>query len=148
MKLFGTDGIRGRANHPPLDTVTLVKLGAVVGCQLASGTSRPSVLIADDGRHSAEMIRSALATGILSEGLDVVGAGLLTTPALAWETRLGGHRAGVSQPPTSQLRNHSPQTIPPLIRQTTRRPQHILIQIDRRSHKAKIASPHHDVTMR
>ncbi|MFQ5506653.1 MAG: phosphoglucosamine mutase [Planctomycetota bacterium] len=98
MPLFGTDGIRGRAGEAPLEPLTLLRIAQVLG-RLLSGEledrSSGSVLIAHDGRASSDMIQSALAAGLLSEGFDTAFGGLMTTPALAHETRLGGHAAGV-----------------------------------------------------
>lgn len=95
-KLFGTDGIRGLANTPPLDPETLVELGAVIGSLVREQSGDTAgVLLAHDGRLSAEMIRAALTAGLLSQGLGTFDAGLCTTPALAHETRLGGFAAGI-----------------------------------------------------
>jgi phosphoglucosamine mutase len=100
-RYFGTDGIRGPANQPPLDPETLVGLGAVLGRLIRTIDAQPladarcGVLFGHDGRLSAEMIRTSIVAGLLSEGLDAYDCGLVTTPALAHETRLGGHSAGI-----------------------------------------------------
>lgn len=101
MSLFGTDGIRGKANHAPLDSMTLLRLGAVLGRQLVQGAAPEGrgeeqvVLFAHDGRRSSGQIRSALEAGLLSAGVHTRNGGLLTTPALAHETRLGQYNAGI-----------------------------------------------------
>ncbi|PIE23519.1 MAG: phosphoglucosamine mutase [Planctomycetota bacterium] len=95
MKLFGTDGIRGKANQPPLDSQTLVNLGIVLGRQLNRSSEEALVLFAHDGRRSSGQIRCALEAGLLSTGASTRNGGLLTTPALAHETRLGHYSAGV-----------------------------------------------------
>ena len=92
MSLFGTDGIRGRADQPPLDESTLCRLGAVLASELAPGQS---VLLGHDGRESAARIEQALARGLVSGGVACVNAGLITTPALAHEVRLGAFEAGI-----------------------------------------------------
>ena len=52
-KLFGTDGIRGKANLPPLDPETLVGLGAVLGRLIRDGHDgdEPRVLVGHERRH-------------------------------------------------------------------------------------------------
>jgi len=76
-KLFGTDGIRGKAGAYPLDGTTLARLGTVLG-----GPGR-SVFICWDTRPSSSSIYSALAAGIESSGGRVVPGGVLPTPAAA-----------------------------------------------------------------
>jgi len=93
--VFGTDGIRGRAGSAPLDETTLMRLGSVLGELLTERSADDPVLIADDGRRSGPMIRGALCRGLSAESHDVHDAGLLTTPALAHETRLGDYAAGI-----------------------------------------------------
>jgi phosphoglucosamine mutase len=92
MSLFGTDGIRGRADQPPLDEHTLCRLGAVLASELVPGQS---VLMGHDGRESAGRIEQALARGLASGGISCVNADLVTTPALAHETRLGVFEVGI-----------------------------------------------------
>lgn len=95
-RFFGTDGIRGRANTAPLDPVTLIEIGAVLGRLMRErGGIDGGLLIAHDGRRSADMIFGALSAGLCSEGVEVFDGGLLTTPALAHETRLGPYQAGI-----------------------------------------------------
>ena len=94
-KLFGTDGIRGRANQAPLDPETLLAIGCVLGRLIRERGGQGGVLFGDDGRLSAVLIRAALGAGLMAEGIDVHDAGLTTTPALAHETRLGSYSAGV-----------------------------------------------------
>jgi len=95
MALFGTDGIRGKANHEPLGSATLLRLGLVLGSLLREDGDEARVLIASDGRRSADQIRCSLEAGLLSAGASTSDGGLLTTPALAHETRIGGYSAGV-----------------------------------------------------
>jgi len=92
--LFGTDGIRGEAGVPPLDTSTVSKVGAA----LATSLGRPgvSVLVGCDTRESSEGIVAALTGGIVAQGGAVRFAGIVPTPAVAWLTRDLGADAGVS----------------------------------------------------
>ena len=95
-RFFGTDGIRGKANVAPLDPVTLVEIGSVLGRLMRErGGIDGGILIAHDGRRSADMIFASLSAGLCAEGVEVFEAGLLTTPALAHESRLGAYQAGV-----------------------------------------------------
>lgn len=96
QRLFGTDGIRGRANRAPLDPITLIEIGAVLGRLMRErGGVEGGLLIANDGRRSADMIFGALSAGLCAEGVEVHDGGLMTTPALAHETRLGPYQAGI-----------------------------------------------------
>ena len=85
--LFGTDGIRGRANLHPMTVETALKLGQAAGVMFTRGNHRHQVLIGKDTRLSGYMIEQALTAGFLSAGMDVVLAGPLPTPAIAMLTR-------------------------------------------------------------
>jgi phosphoglucosamine mutase len=79
MKLFGTDGIRGRINEHPMTPETVLRIGmasAKVLNKLHRG--RNMVLIGKDTRLSGYMIESALTSGICSMGMDVTLVGPLT----------------------------------------------------------------------
>ena len=88
-KYFGTDGVRGEANTPPLDPQTVVRLGLAVGAVFreGAGTARPRVVIGKDTRLSGYMIEQALTAGLLSAGLDVFLLGPVPTPGVAMLTR-------------------------------------------------------------
>lgn len=94
-RLFGTDGVRGIANSEldPVLAFRLAKYGARVLRQHHS--KGKAVLIAHDGRISADMLIAALSAGFCSEGLDVYNAGKLPTPGLAALTKLGDFTLGV-----------------------------------------------------
>lgn len=85
--LFGTDGIRGRANTHPMTVETALRLGQAAGLMFTRGSHRHQVLIGKDTRLSGYMIEQALTAGFLSAGMDVVLAGPLPTPAIAMLTR-------------------------------------------------------------
>jgi phosphoglucosamine mutase len=89
-RLFGTDGIRGKANTPPMTPGTGLRLGQAAGLlfkRTATGGHRPVVVIGKDTRLSGYMIEPALTAGFVSVGLDVILVGPLPTPAIAMLTR-------------------------------------------------------------
>lgn len=86
-KFFGTDGIRGQSNLPPMDSETLLKLGMAAGFHFTRGTHRHQVVIGKDTRLSGYMIEPALTAGFIAAGMDVVLVGPLPTPAVAMITR-------------------------------------------------------------
>lgn len=87
-KLFGTDGVRGRANVHPMTAEVALKLGqAAAHVFLESGKAqRHRILIGKDTRLSGYMFEDALAAGICSMGVDVIHVGPVPTPALAFLT--------------------------------------------------------------
>ncbi|MEZ5293033.1 MAG: phosphoglucosamine mutase [Vicinamibacterales bacterium] len=93
MKLFGTDGIRGEAGQPPLDRATVTRIGAALARQ--PRVERPRVLIGRDTRESGPWIEAALAAGVHAAGGDVVSAGVVPTPAVAYLTRTDDYHLGV-----------------------------------------------------
>ncbi len=87
-KYFGTDGIRGVANQPPLSPDFLACLGQAIGLQfLREEGHHHRVVIGKDTRLSGYMIESALASGFVSVGMDVLLAGPIPTPAISMLTR-------------------------------------------------------------
>lgn len=93
---FGTDGIRGKANRPPLDPETLFRVGRAIVMQLGKGLKRPSFVVGTDTRLSRDMIRLALGAGIASQGGDIIHCGILPTPAVAFLTRHLGAQGGMA----------------------------------------------------
>ncbi len=93
--LFGTDGIRGttdfrNANRQRKLTPELVlRIGQAVGWVVGErkGGGRPWAVIGRDPRISGMMLESAIAAGLLAQGVDVVLAGIVPTPAVAYLTR-------------------------------------------------------------
>ncbi|MBI2567675.1 MAG: phosphoglucosamine mutase [Candidatus Schekmanbacteria bacterium] len=100
-KLFGTDGIRGKANVPPMTPDTALALGRALARLArergdgAAGEAAPLLIIAKDGRASGDMLEAAVAAGFASSGGDVGLAGLLPTPAVAYLVRRFGATMGV-----------------------------------------------------
>ena len=96
MKLFGTDGIRGRAGAAPLDPPTINRVGAALVRALPNGNGTPHrVIVGRDTRESGEWIERELARGLAAEGGKVVSAGVIPTPAIAYLTRSEGFDAGI-----------------------------------------------------
>ena len=100
-KLFGTDGVRGLANADLTPELALALGRAAVGVLLTEGPggegpapARPAVLVGRDPRASGTLLESALVAGILSAGGDVLAAGVVPTPAVAFLTRHFGAAAG------------------------------------------------------
>lgn len=81
-KLFGTDGIRGIANHYPITCEIALKTGQAVG-NFTKENGYKTVIIGQDTRISGDMLASALAAGVASTGIDVLMAGILPTPGVA-----------------------------------------------------------------
>jgi phosphoglucosamine mutase len=95
--LFGTDGVRGLANADLTPELALALGRAAVGVLLSEGQGapgRPAVLVGRDPRASGTLLESALVAGILSAGGDVLAAGVVPTPAVAFLTRHYGAAAG------------------------------------------------------
>ena len=100
-RLFGTDGMRGRADEFPLDPKTLFRLGRVLGGILSatsgdtSSGASPKALLGGDTRESSPRIATQLAAGLQEAGVRVTYAGVITTPGIAHLTRHGNFQAGV-----------------------------------------------------
>ena len=86
-KLFGTDGIRGTANHYPVTADVALKLGMAAGNYFNRGGHRHRVVIAKDTRLSGYMLEPALTAGLVASGMDVLLSGPMPTPAVAMLVR-------------------------------------------------------------
>jgi phosphoglucosamine mutase len=91
-KLFGTDGVRGKANIYPITPEMVLKLGKAAAKVLLNNKEknngkRPLILIGKDTRVSGYMIEYALTAGITSMGADVLLVGPMPTPAIAHLTK-------------------------------------------------------------
>ncbi len=121
MRLFGTDGVRGKAGDPPLDVPTIRRLGAALvramrehastsgppssldvardalsGSRRAGGPKAPIRFLAGrDTRESGSWIERELAFGVAGEGGTLTSAGVIPTPAVAYLTPRDGYTAGV-----------------------------------------------------
>ncbi len=82
-KIFGTDGIRGRANTHPMTADMALRLGAAAGRYFCTdGANRHRVVIGKDTRLSGYMIENALTAGLTSTGMNVLLLGPVPTPAV------------------------------------------------------------------
>ncbi|MCP4386365.1 MAG: phosphoglucosamine mutase [Hyphomicrobiales bacterium] len=86
-KYFGTDGIRGRANQPPITPDIAMRVGMAAGLVFKNGDHRHRAIIGKDTRLSSYMIENALTAGFLSVGMDVLLTGPVPTPGIAMLTR-------------------------------------------------------------
>lgn len=97
-KYFGTDGIRGEVGRPPITPDFVMRLGYAAGQVLAhraTAGDRPTVLIGKDTRISGYMLEASLEAGFSAAGVDVMLAGPMPTPAIAYLTRALRLSAGV-----------------------------------------------------
>ncbi|RQV15969.1 phosphoglucosamine mutase [Burkholderia cenocepacia] len=99
-RYFGTDGIRGTVGEAPITPDFVLRLGYAAGKVLAGSAdvaagSRPTVLIGKDTRVSGYMLEAALEAGFSAAGVDVMLAGPMPTPGVAYLTRALRLSAGV-----------------------------------------------------
>jgi phosphoglucosamine mutase len=95
-KLFGTDGVRGVANQPPMTPETALRLGRAITYVASRGKSRQvRVVIGKDTRLSGYMLETAIASGICAMGGRVMISGPIPTPAVAQLTQSMRADAGV-----------------------------------------------------
>ena len=87
-KLFGTDGVRGRANTDPMTAEMALRLGAAAGRYFRrDGSSAHRVVIGKDTRLSGYMLENALTAGLTSTGMNVLLLGPVPTPGVGFLTR-------------------------------------------------------------
>jgi phosphoglucosamine mutase len=95
-KLFGTDGIRGKAGEFPLDAATVCIIGRSLARHLAENKGgNPQIVIGRDTRESGSWIEKALIAGAQEAGARVKSAGVITTPGVAFLARTMPADAGV-----------------------------------------------------
>lgn len=95
FKLFGTDGIRGRANTFPMTVEIALSLGKAVAKILRRHNGKHRVVIGKDTRLSGYMFESALLAGLNSMGVDTLMVGPLPTPGVAFITKAYRADAGI-----------------------------------------------------
>jgi len=83
-RLFGTDGIRGKANQYPMDGLTAFRVGQAMVPALKREDSGVRIVIGRDTRISGDMLEGALSAGIASMGGETLTVGILPTPAIAF----------------------------------------------------------------
>ncbi len=86
-KLFGTDGIRGRANQEPMTATTALSVAMAAARLFRRGQHRHRVVIGKDTRLSGYLLEPALTAGFIAQGMDVFLLGPLPTPAVAMLTK-------------------------------------------------------------
>ncbi|MBP6761759.1 MAG: phosphoglucosamine mutase [Thauera sp.] len=99
-KYFGTDGVRGKVGDSPITPEFVMRLGYAAGVTLVAreklpAGEHPAVLIGKDTRISGYMLEAALQAGFAAAGVDVMLAGPIPTPAVAYLTRALRLQAGV-----------------------------------------------------
>ena len=96
-EFFGTDGIRGVAGQYPLDAATLERIGYSLARHLGEQHTGqpPLILIGRDTRESGNWIEAAIVRGIVTAQGRARSAGVITTPGVAYLTRLLKADAGV-----------------------------------------------------
>ncbi len=108
---FGTDGVRGVAGQPPLDPITVARLGAALvrltqaahadaSASAKASANQPQALpvhiaVGRDTRESGEWIEEALAKGVSAAGGKLTSFGVIPTPGVAYLTRTGPFDLGV-----------------------------------------------------
>jgi len=87
QRLFGTDGVRGKANVHPMTAETALSLGqAIAHVFRRQGGHRHRIIIGKDTRLSGYLFEDALASGICAMGADVIQVGPMPTPGMAFLT--------------------------------------------------------------
>ncbi|MEO5896262.1 MAG: phosphoglucosamine mutase [Vicinamibacterales bacterium] len=98
-KLFGTDGVRGKAGEHPLDHETVARLGGALVRAMTShrpGIDKPlRFVVGRDTRESGDWITRELARGVRSQAGEMTSAGVIATPAIAYITRALAFDAGI-----------------------------------------------------
>ena len=94
-KYFGTDGVRGIANDE-LTPELAFRLGRIGSYVLTKNSGeKPRIIVGRDTRISGHMLESALISGILSTGVEVMTLGVISTPGVAYLTRVMNANGGV-----------------------------------------------------
>ncbi len=94
-RLFGTDGLRGKAGLFPLNEKTIFILGQALGNLLTRKSLPLRLIIGKDTRESGNWIEECLYSGFSLVGGEAISAGIITTPGLSYLVRLNGFSAGV-----------------------------------------------------
>jgi phosphoglucosamine mutase len=97
-RLFGTDGVRGKANEA-LTAELALKLSVAAAHVLAEtgefAGHKPRAVVGRDPRASGEFLEAAVVAGLASAGVDVVRVGVVPTPGVAYLTGVTGVDLGV-----------------------------------------------------
>lgn len=96
QKLFGTDGIRGKAGEFPLNSSTIRTVGRSLAFHLTKRLGRsPSILLGRDSRESGPWVEKELSLGLTESGAHCSSAGIITTPGVAYLARSLALDAGI-----------------------------------------------------
>ncbi len=93
-KYFGTDGVRGIANKSLTPEIAF-KIGRIAGYIFSKEGKNPKVLIGQDTRISGPMFEGALIAGLLSIGAEVMRLGVISTPGVAYLTKVTNSQMGI-----------------------------------------------------
>ena len=85
MKLFGTDGVRGKAGEK-LTSAVAMRLAMAAGIYFRKNSITNKILVGKDTRRSGYMIENAIVSGLTAVGFDVRQIGPMPTPAIAFLT--------------------------------------------------------------
>ncbi len=85
MKLFGTDGVRGKAGLK-LDAMTSMRLAMAAGIYFRKISKNNKIIVGKDTRRSGYMIENAIVSGLTAIGYNVIQIGPMPTPAIAFLT--------------------------------------------------------------
>ena len=85
MKLFGTDGVRGKAGKK-VSALNTMRLAMATGIYFRKFSKTNKILVGKDTRRSGYMIENALVSGLTAVGFDVIQIGPMPTPAVAFLT--------------------------------------------------------------
>jgi phosphoglucosamine mutase len=95
-RLFGTDGVRGRANDDLTPELAMAVAAAAAAVLAEADRSHPPIaVVGRDPRASGEMLDAAVVAGLASAGANVTRVGVLPTPAIAMLTGQVGADLGV-----------------------------------------------------
>ncbi len=94
MKLFGTDGVRGKAGAK-VNAPAAMKLAMATGIHFRPHATTNKILVGKDTRRSGYMIENAIVSGLTAVGYDVIQIGPMPTPAIAFLTESMRCDAGI-----------------------------------------------------
>jgi len=94
-KLFGTDGIRGRANEYPMTVEMALNIGKATAHLFKREGHVPKIIVGKDTRLSGYMFENAIISGICSMGVNAISVGVIPTPGIAFLTSSMRADAGI-----------------------------------------------------
>ncbi len=86
-RLFGTDGIRGKANSFPMRPDIILQVAMAIAYKFTRGNHRHTVVLGKDTRASSYMVETALSSGFVAMGMEVLKLGPVPTPTVSILTR-------------------------------------------------------------